>query len=237
MINNLKIIFKKYWWGVLVVLLFLGWWLIDIGVRQAASGLIYGQVETAPSKPVALVLGARVIGNKVMSSIFEDRVETARRLYAAGKVEKILISGDHSQKYYDEVNIAKRYLLEHGVPTSTIFLDHAGLDTYDSLYRAKHIFGVKSLLVVTQDFHLPRALYLARHLDIDAAGVSADLHKYVNMNRIVARESLARVKAFLDTLFGVKPKYLGPTIDMSGDSRASWDQPEELKPAKANSNN
>ena len=221
--------FKRHWWLTLIVLPFLVWWLIDFGVRQSASGLIYQTAETAPSKPVALVLGASVIGNKVMSSIFEDRVEVARQLYEQGKVGRILISGDHLQDNYDEVNIAKQYLLDHQVPPEIIFLDHAGIDTYDSLYRAKYIFKVQALLVVTQDFHLPRALYLARHFGLDVAGVSADLHKYANMNRIIIRESLARVKAYLDTLLRVKSRYLGTIIDINGDSRASWDQPIEIK--------
>jgi SanA protein len=224
--------FKKYWWifpaGLVVLAIF--WWLIDYGIRYSAKGLIYENVAAAPSKPVAMVLGAQVIGNKVMSGVFADRVETARLLYKAGKVQKILVSGDDSQPNYDEVDIAKDYLLANGVPAEAIYLDHAGLDTYDSMYRAIHIFNIQSMLIVTQDFHLPRAIYLARNLGLDVAGVSADLHKYVTIDKMVARERLARVKAFLDILFSAQPTYLGPPVDINGSSNATTTPLGEVNP-------
>ncbi len=175
------------------------------------------------NKQAALVLGARVWANGKMSDIFRDRVETGLRLYNQNKVQKILISGDHGRKDYDEVNAAKLYLLERGVLAEDIFLDHAGFDTYDSLYRAKNIFKVTSLIVVTQNFHLPRALYIAKKIKIDACGVSADLHNYIGEKKRNRREVLANIKAWLDILVDSSPTYLGGVINITGDGQKSWD--------------
>jgi len=174
-------------------------------------------------KRAALVLGAKVYNNGKMSDIFKDRAKTAVSLYREGKVEKILVSGDHGQKDYDEVNSAKEYLLENGVDQEDIFLDHAGFDTYDSLYRARHIFQVQSLVVVTQDFHLPRALYIADKLGIESCGVSADLHQYYGEEARNRREILAKMKAWINIVFHSRPKYLGDEIPLSGSGLNSWD--------------
>ncbi|MCK9438783.1 YdcF family protein [Patescibacteria group bacterium] len=174
-------------------------------------------------KQAALVLGAKVWNNGNLSDIFRDRVKTAIELYNTGKVDKILVSGDHGQVEYDEVNTAKEYLLENNIKPEDIFLDHAGFDTYDSLYRAKEIFQADSLIVVTQDFHLPRALYIADKLEIDSCGVSADLQRYYGEDTRNRREVLAKVKAWLNITFNSKPKYLGDVIPLSGSGLDTWD--------------
>ncbi|MCK9293409.1 YdcF family protein [archaeon] len=174
-------------------------------------------------KQAALVLGAKVWNNGSLSDIFKDRVKTAIELYNKGKVDKILVSGDHGQVEYDEVNTAKEYLLENNIKPEDIFLDHAGFDTYDSLYRAKEIFQADSLIVVTQDFHLPRALYIADKLEIDSCGVSADLQRYYGEDTRNRREVLAKVKAWLNITFNSKPKYLGDVIPLSGSGLDTWD--------------
>lgn len=172
----------------------------------------------------ALVLGALVWSDGQMSGIFQDRVDTAIDLYHGGKVEKILVSGDHGRKDYDEVNAAKQYLLEHGIPPEDIFLDHAGFDTYDSLYRARDVFEAQSLILVTQKFHLPRALYLAHGLGVPSCGVAADLHAYPGgATKRSLREIPADVKAWLDVTFHAKPTFLGDAIPLSGDGRNTWD--------------
>lgn len=170
----------------------------------------------------ALVLGAKVYSNYI-SDIFKDRIDTAIELYKGNKVDKILISGDHGTREYDEVNIAKEYLLEHNVREEDIFLDHAGFDTYDSIYRARDVFNVKNMIIVSQDFHLKRALYIADKLNINAQGFSADIHQYTKQRKNELREILARVKAFLDVSFNVFPKFLGPVININGDGRQTWD--------------
>lgn len=144
-------------------------------------------------------------------------------LYKARKVEKILVSGDHGRESYDEVNVAKDYLVSSGVDSEDVFTDYAGFDTYDTLYRAKEIFGVGSAVLVTQEFHLYRAIYIAKNLDIDVSGYAAELHIYRGSEIYDAREVLARVKAYFDIILKSKPKYLGDKIPISGDGRESWD--------------
>lgn len=176
-----------------------------------------------PEAQAALVLGARVWSNGQMSAIFEDRAKTALRLYEEGKVEKILVSGDHGRKEYDEVNAAKKYFLDAGVLGADIFLDHAGFDTYDSLYRARAVFKADSLIICTQDFHLPRAVYIGKKLGLNVYGISADLQLYVGEARRNLREAIARSKAMLNIIFHSRPKFLGPAVPLSGDSSLSWD--------------
>ncbi|HBU06542.1 MAG TPA: hypothetical protein DEB09_00485 [Candidatus Magasanikbacteria bacterium] len=176
-----------------------------------------GQFQTA------LVLGAKVNNNGSLSAILGDRAKTALELYQNKKVQKILVSGDHGTTEYDEVNAMKKYFLDNGVLAEDIFLDHAGFDTYDSIYRARDIFQVESVIIVTQRFHLPRALYMAKNLGLNAKGFSADKQIYKGEARLEFRESLARIKAFFSILFNTKPKFLGEVIPITGDSRLSWD--------------
>lgn len=176
-----------------------------------------------PSAYVAIVLGARVYPSGRLSPMLEDRIQTALELYQRGKVKRILVSGDHGRVEYDEVNAMKDYLLAAGVPASDIFLDHAGFDTYDSLYRAKHIFQVNSAIVVTQEFHLPRAVYIARSIGLDAVGMAADKRPYASIRYNKLREWPSRFKAFLNIVLHVKPQYLGEVLPIIGDASVSWD--------------
>jgi len=194
--------------------------LINFDVQKSSEGEIY-RIDGSPQKQVALVLGAKVYEDGGLSDMFRDRIDTAIGLYEAGKVEKILVSGDHGTEEYDEVNAAKDYLLEQGVPGADIFLDHAGFDTYDSVYRARDIFQVESVILVTQEYHLSRALYIADRLSVDAVGVGADLHIYGGEDYRNFRESFAVVKAWLDVALKSKPKFLGEPILISGEGFAS----------------
>jgi SanA protein len=198
--------------------------LLNIYIIQTTRSFIFKNLEDVPSKQVALLLGAKVYPNGRMSDVMSDRALTALELYKNKKIQKILISGDHGRQSYDEVNTIKDYLLKNSVPAQDIFLDHAGFDTYDSLYRAKAVFQVSSVIIVTQDFHLPRAVYIGKSLQLDAVGLSADKHSYVSETYNQLRESLARLKAFFDVMFQAKPKFLGPTISIQGDSKLSWDE-------------
>jgi vancomycin permeability regulator SanA len=222
---NKKFIFKTL--GALLLLSLSGlllFYTINQRVINDSAALIYDDWQSTPQSQAALLLGARVYADGRLSDILKDRADTALDLYNSDKVERILVSGDHGQTTYDEVNAMRDYLLEAGVPADDIFLDHAGFDTYDSVYRAKHIFQAESLLIVTQDFHLPRALFIARGVGVEAYGVSADRHQYIMANYNELRESLARVKAYVEVLIGAKPKYLGAAIPLSGDSKKSWDR-------------
>jgi len=200
---------------------------LAINVRLILTGdpMMYS-VSSAPQKQAALILGARILGKNTVSHILADRLETGIALYNAGKVQKLLISGDHGQRNYDEVNVMRRYLLASGIPPEDIFMDHAGFDTYDSVYRAKEVFGVESMLIVTQRFHLYRGLFIARSLNIDAAGVDSSLREYnaETQLRNDFREVLARVKAYADVLLVAKPTFLGTKMPISGDGRMTIDE-------------
>ncbi len=215
----------KFQFGILMMLVIFFGVLIDINFSmiKETKEYIFAAVENVPSKTVALILGARVYSDERMSSILFDRVQTGLELYKSGRVKKLLLSGDHGTKNYDEVNTMKEYLLDKGVPAEDIFLDHAGFDTYDSFYRAKEIFGVYDVTVVTQAFHLPRAVYIGRALGMEVIGVVADKQKYLSEFTNNAREILARVKAFGVVHLNLRPKFLGQKIPITGDSKLSWD--------------
>ena len=173
---------------------------------------------------VAVVLGARVKSDGVPSDILADRLLVAIDVYHRGLVDALLLSGDDGQVEYDEVNAMRVFALDHGVAAEDIFLDHAGFDTYDSMARASSVFGVTSAILVTQEYHLPRALYLASAFGIDAQGVVADRQTYRGMARYKARELLADVKAVIDVALHIPPKYLGEPIDITGDGEVTWDE-------------
>jgi len=195
----------------------------NIWVLASVPPLVYEKPGDVPKLEAALILGARVFSDGRMSHMMQDRADAGLELYRAGKVRKIIMSGDHGTKTYDEVNTVKNYLLSQGVAAQDLFLDHAGFDTYDSLYRARDIFGVYSLVVVTQKFHLPRALYIGRSLGLEVYGYPADKRQYQGMFWNETREVAARTKAFLDVSLGAKPKFLGEKIPVEGNSALSWD--------------
>jgi SanA protein len=178
----------------------------------------------APVRQVAIVLGARVFEDGGMAAMTSDRVETAAELYHRGLVKKLLISGDHGREDYDEVNTMRAAAEECGVPPQDIFLDHAGFSTYETMCRARKIFGVESALVVTQKFHLPRAVYLAGQFGIDAVGVPADRQSYKQSSFHAVREILARCKAYAQVIAHSSPRFLGDTYDITGDGRVTWDK-------------
>jgi SanA protein len=164
-----------------------------------ASARIF-TTETAPADRVAIVFGAGLRRDGTPTAILRDRVETAVRLYKDGKVEKLLMSGDNRVVEYNEPEAMRQYALSLGVPNEAIVLDYAGRRTYDTCYRAKAIFGVESAILVTQDFHLPRALFLCNALGLEAVGVKADNFYYLKRSRLIwnTRELLATFGAFMD---------------------------------------
>lgn len=203
--------------AIYTAVLFINWRINSIG-----KPLVYNDMTKAPPAYTVIVLGASVYANGNLSPILKDRVDTAYELYQAGKVKRFLLSGDHGQDNYDEVNAMKDYLNAKGVPDEAIFLDHAGFDTYDSMYRAKIIFKVDSAIVVTQRFHLPRALYIARALDLNYIGVSADKRNYQYLESLERREKIANIKAYWEVLINKKPTYLGEPVPITGDSKLSY---------------
>jgi SanA protein len=176
-----------------------------------------------PHAQAALVLGAQVYRDGRPSIMLRDRVNAAADLYRAGRVDKLLLSGDHSRVDYDEVGTMRRLLLAQGIPGRDIFTDHAGFDTWDSAQRAKRVFDVSSAVVVTQRFHMARALYDARRAGLKVTGFAADRRDYGRvMRRLKVREAAARVKTLADVVTGADPHFLGAEIPISGDGRVSW---------------
>jgi SanA protein len=184
---------------------------------------IYDKATDVPKCYTAIVLGAKVSSQGVPSDFLQDRLDMAMELYHSKKVTRFLLSGDHGQTHYDEVNNMKTYLINHGVDTKDIFLDHAGFDTYNSMVRAKEIFQIKDAIIVTQEFHLSRAIYIARSKGLDAYGMKADKRNYAALKRLKFRELLAKVKAFAEVTINKKPRYLGNQIPITGDSKLSYD--------------
>jgi vancomycin permeability regulator SanA len=184
---------------------------ILLWIHAGAAGHMYS-VSAVPAAPVALVLGAQVDPDGSPSHFLEARLELARQLYTTGKVRVILASGDNMNHGYDEPTAMKRWLVGHGVPEQKVVLDYAGFDTYDSCDRAVRIFGVTRAIVVTQTYHLPRAVMLCRRLGMDADGVGDETVKQFRGPWLSSssREYGACVKAVFDVASGRDPVFLGP---------------------------
>lgn len=181
---------------------------------------IFDTIEATPTTQVALVLGASVTSGGVLSPVLAARADRAIALYNAHKVHKILVTGDNATLSHDEVDPVGKYLAAKGVPMRDIFLDHAGFDTYSSMYRARDVFNVSSLTIVSQPFHLPRAVFIARSLGLRAYASPADTNG-LNLYNYV-REMPAMVKAEYDLLFLRVPKYLGQQYSITGSGEQTW---------------
>lgn len=211
---------KRRLLGVLTVFILLCSMPFVISGAMCASvqdQIVTAEEASALSVDCVLVLGARVWENGSPSGILEDRLITGISAYKSGASDRLLMSGDHGRNDYDEVNAMKTYAIEQGIPSANVFMDHAGFSTYESLYRARDIFQVKSVLIVTQEYHLYRALFIAKQMGLEAYGLAADLHTYSGMPMFVAREILARNKDFFYTLFMPEPTYLGEQIPIWSD--------------------
>lgn len=171
-----------------------------------------------------LVLGCGVRDDGTPSSMLEDRLLRGIELYHSGVAPKLLMSGDHGTESYNEVGVMKEFAIAHGVPSEDIFMDHAGFSTYESVYRAQAIFGVDRMVIVTQGYHLSRALYIADAFDIDAYGVASDQRTYAGQFMRDVREILARTKDTFSCLFKPSPTYLGDTIPVSGNGNITNDE-------------
>lgn len=197
---------------------------VNVYVTSETSQLIKEDARTVKPAYTAILLGSLVFPSGNLSRVMQLRADKAIELYNAGTVKRILVSGDHGTKEYDEVNGIKNYLEKHGVPKQDIFLDHAGFNTYDSMVRAKEVFKVDDAVIVTQEFHLARALYIADRIGISAEGIIAENPERMNVQRFVVREKLARVKSFAEVQLGLDPTYLGPEIPIDGNSALTFDQ-------------
>ncbi len=212
---------------ILGVLAFLATLFINIFMIALTSGDIYEpeEIDSADiSAECVIILGCQVFPDGTPSTMLRHRLETGAELYFSGKVKKILVSGDHGADHYDESNNMKNYLINMGIPSEDIFMDHAGFSTYDTMKRAKEVFGVSSAVIVTQKYHLYRAMYIGKMNGIEVCGVSASLDSYGRQLYYDVREYVARCKDFVMTLFNADPVFLGEPIDISGSGDVTNDK-------------
>lgn len=190
---------------------------INVYIKATAKKRIVSLEEAAGLDGVdcIIILGAGVRGERP-THMLQDRLDYGIALYEMGASNRLLMSGDHGRKNYDEVNVMKDYAINKGVSSSHVFMDHAGFSTYESLYRARDIFETKKVIIVTQKYHLYRALYVADKLGLDAYGVASDPREYAGQRVRDVREILARVKDFFYVIIKPEPTYLGDTIPVSG---------------------
>lgn len=196
-------------------------------INKKSMGKIVNDKNLPKNADAIIVLGAGVDDNGVASDILVDRLETALEVYKNSGSSKFLLSGDHGKIGYNEVGAMKDYIMDHeNIKEENIFLDHAGFSTYETMYRAKEIFKVKKAIIVTNEYHLPRALYIADKMGIEAYGVNADKRNYIYIDNYKKRENLAKIKDFMYTnIIKPKPTFLGDAIPIStSDGRITDDE-------------
>ncbi len=198
----------------IAVLSGINWYVVSSGQTRIYS---LDDTDNIPHTECILVLGAGLKEDGTPNFMLKDRLDTAISLYHAGISNRLLMTGDHGQKEYDEVNAMKQYALDAGIPSEAIFMDHAGFSTYESACRAKKIFLVKSTIVITQEYHLYRAVYDISAFGIEAYGVPAKDISYKGQWIRDTREILARAKDALWCFVKPDPSYLGNPIDILGD--------------------
>ena len=195
---------------------------IDFYVKQKAKPYILTPEEAGEEYDCVLVLGCGVWGD-TPSHMLEDRLLEGISLCQSGASKKLLMSGDHGRKGYDEVNVMKKFAVDRGIPSEDVFMDHAGFSTYESMYRAKEIFKAEKILIVTQDYHLYRAIYDARALGLEAYGVASNPRSYGGQLYRDIREILARNKDFIYSIIKPEPTYLGEAIPVQGNGNLTND--------------
>lgn len=200
---------------LLIIAMFIGVITTDYIISYQAQNHLYNTTENIPKNKVGLLLGTvKYLSNGNINLYYTNRINAAVELFNAGKIEYVLVSGDNSRKAYDEPTTFKEDLTAKGIPEDKIFLDYAGFRTLDSVIRAKYIFGQDSITVISQQFHNERAIYLAKHNNLNAIAYNAkDVSGHYG-RKVQWREYFARSKASLDILFNVKPKFLGNKIEI-----------------------
>lgn len=184
---------------------------------------ILEEYEHPPKVDCIIVLGAQIYQNRTPSPMLQDRLDGAVRLFESGYSDRILVSGDHREDNYNEPRVMYRYLIDQGIPDEAIFMDHFGLDTYDTIYRAQHVFQVKTAIIATQRFHLERALFIADKIGIEAIGYATDPRIYASEVYMFVREMGARLKAVYETRTDAIPQYQSSPHPIEGDGRTTRD--------------
>ena len=217
-VKAIKKIAKKFIRIMLIlgILAIIAVFFINMYVTGTAEKRMYSKESVLPrNADCIIVLGAGLKPDGTPNHMLRDRLDLAINLYEAGICKKLLLTGDHGTNGYDEVNAMKDYVLARGVKKENVYLDHAGFSTYDSMYRAKEVFCVEKAIVVTQKYHLYRAVYIGNGLGIDIYGMNSDPYIYAGQTARNIREYLARVKDVFSVAFKVRPEYLGEKIDIN----------------------
>ncbi|WP_264525371.1 vancomycin high temperature exclusion protein [Flavobacterium sp. N502536] len=195
---------------------------VNLYVKSSTSDLIYPTANNLPKNQVGIIFGAGINGDQP-SKYLKDRLDAGILLYQTHKIDKILLSGDNGRDEHDELTVMKNYCYQHGVDTTKIYVDYAGFDTYSTMFRAKSIFNVKSATLVSQEYHLNRAVYIGQKLGVQSVGFSANEGEYLGYKYVTFREYGSIFKAFFDVLRNREPRFLGNPIDINGVSNYSKD--------------
>ncbi|HPX93931.1 MAG TPA: ElyC/SanA/YdcF family protein, partial [Bacillota bacterium] len=196
---------------------------VYLSITLSGNAMIRTMEQLPPKVDCIIVPGASVIANRRPSPMLQDRLDGAVELYRAGFSERILVSGDHREDNYNEPLVMHRYLVEQGIPDQAILMDHYGLDTYDTIFRAKNVFRIDTAIIATQRFHLQRALFLADRLGVAASGYATDPRLYASNGYMIIRELGARLKAVYEIRTGALPAYSSPPFSFEGDGRLTRD--------------
>lgn len=195
---------------------------VNYYVKSSTKKNIYYSLKKFPKNDVGIIFGAGINGDQP-SKYLKDRLDAGILLYNSKRINKILLSGDNGSNEYDELTVMKNYCFSHGVDTTKIFIDYAGFDTYSTMYRAKHIFNIKKATLISQKYHLNRAIYIGQKLGIKSVGFPANSGEYQGYQYVIFREYLSIFKSFFDVLRNREPHFLGHQIDINGVSNYSKD--------------
>jgi len=193
---------------------------VNLYVKSTTKTHIHHSLKRFPKNDVGIIFGAGIRGDQP-SKYLKDRLDAGILLYKSKRINKILLSGDNGREEYDELTVMKNYCFNHGVDTTKIFIDYAGFDTYSTMYRAKHIFKIKKATLISQEYHLNRAIYIGQKLGIKSVGYSANKGEYRGYKYVTFREYGSIFKSFLDVLRNREPHFLGNPIDINGISNYS----------------
>lgn len=193
---------------------------VNLYIKSITEKNIYKSERDIPTSKVGIIFGAGINGNNP-SKYLKDRLDAGIHLYNTKKIQKILLSGDNGREEYDELTVMKNYCYQHGVDTTKIYIDYAGFDSYSTLYRAKKIFSIRNAVLISQEYHLNRAIYIAKEMGINSIGYSANQGQYKGYKYVCFREYFSRFKAFIDVLRNREPKFLGTKIPIEGISNYS----------------
>ncbi|TDE04286.1 SanA/YdcF family protein [Flavobacterium sandaracinum] len=217
--NSFKVIKRIILLSVIVGSLILS---IPLFVKYSVRNKIFSNVNNVDDREFAIVLGAGIKSNGTPGSYLTQRLNAALELYFSGKVKRILLTGDNSNKHYDEISVMNNYLVKKGVPQNLIFADYAGFDTYSSMERAAEIFAIKEAIVISQGYHLPRSVYIAQYKGIDAIGFTTN--SSYGKRRYFVREWAATIKSFVDCIYNRRAKFYGKKVKTNGKSNVRQEQ-------------